>query len=156
GRRSMMVGGASPGMSSSPGRAQAGAAAMGGGGGGAVDDSEEQEARVAIAGMSATLATIDKNPKSLAVVKKLDDPAALHFAEGTLLEEALRKIQEASKGTDGKRIPIYLDPAGLQEADKNLSSPVMLDLEDVPLKFSLRLILKQLGLAYCVRDGVVI
>ncbi len=31
-----------------------------------------------------------------------------------------------------------------------------MDLEGVPLKTSLRLILKQLGLAYCVRDGVLI
>ena len=48
-----------------------------------------------------------------------------------------------------------MDPLGLQEADKALSAPVTIDLEDTPLKFSLRLILKQLGLAYCVRDGVV-
>ena len=31
-----------------------------------------------------------------------------------------------------------------------------LDLEGVPLKTTLRLMLKQLGLAYCVRDGVLI
>ena len=35
-------------------------------------------------------------------------------------------------------------------------STVMMDLEGVPLKTSLRLVLKQLGLAYCVRDGVLI
>ena len=35
-------------------------------------------------------------------------------------------------------------------------STVVIDLEGVPLKTSLRLILKQLGLAYCVRDGVII
>ena len=31
-----------------------------------------------------------------------------------------------------------------------------MDLEGVPLKTTLRLMLKQLGLAYCVRDGVLI
>ncbi len=36
-----------------------------------------------------------------------------------------------------------------------MTSPVVIDLEDIPLRFSLRLVLKQLGLAYCVRDGVV-
>ncbi len=35
-------------------------------------------------------------------------------------------------------------------------SKVVIDLEGAPLKTSLRLILKQLGLAYCVRDGVII
>ena len=32
----------------------------------------------------------------------------------------------------------------------------MIDLEDVPIRFSLRLILNQLGLAYCVRHGLVL
>ena len=36
-----------------------------------------------------------------------------------------------------------------------MASPVIIDLEDVPLRFSLRPVLEQLGLAYCVRDGVV-
>ena len=31
-----------------------------------------------------------------------------------------------------------------------------MDLEGVPLKTTLRLLLRQLGLAYCVRDGVLI
>jgi hypothetical protein len=33
---------------------------------------------------------------------------------------------------------------------------VSLDLEGVPLKTTLGLMLKQIGLAYCVRDGVLI
>jgi hypothetical protein len=37
-----------------------------------------------------------------------------------------------------------------------LDSKVVIDLDGAPLKTSLRLILKQLGLAYCVRDGVLI
>ena len=56
----------------------------------------------------------------------------------------------------GKPIPIYVDPIGLQQAERTLNSTVTIDLEGVPLKTSLRLALKQLGLAYCVRDGVLI
>ena len=37
-----------------------------------------------------------------------------------------------------------------------MTSPVTLDLEGVPLKTTLRLMLKQLGLAYCVKDGLLI
>ena len=37
-----------------------------------------------------------------------------------------------------------------------MTSVVTLDLEGVPLKTTLRLALKQLDLAYCVRDGVLI
>jgi len=71
------------------------------------------------------------------------------------LEEVLKHVKDATKGADGKRLSIYVDPQALQEAEKTMSSPVVIDLEDVPLRFSLRLVLKQLGLAYCVRDGVV-
>jgi hypothetical protein len=42
----------------------------------------------------------------------------------------------------------------LQEAEKTLTSPVQLDLEGVPLKTTLRLLLKQLGLTYTVKDGM--
>ena len=135
------------------------AAASGGGGfggGGGADAQDEQEARVTIARISSLLSTIDKNPKSLAVIKKLEEPVTLHFPEDTPLQEVLKHIKDVSKGSDGQRIPIYVDPLGLQEADKMMTSPVTIDLEDTPLRFSLRLVLKQLGLAYCVRDGVVI
>ena len=60
------------------------------------------------------------------------------------------------KTADGKKIAIYVDPVALKEAEKTLDAPVGIDLEDVPLKFSLRLMLKQVGLAYCIRDGVII
>ena len=50
-------------------------------------------------------------------------------------------------------IPIYVDPLGLQEAERSLNSTVTMDLEGVPLKTTLKLMLKQLGLAYTVKDG---
>ncbi len=53
-------------------------------------------------------------------------------------------------------MPIYLDPKGLDDADVKSESKVVIDLEGVPLKSTLRLILKQVRLAYCVRDGVII
>ena len=54
----------------------------------------------------------------------------------------------------GKAIPVYVDPAGLEEAEKTMTSPVKLALNGVPLRTSLRLLLKQLGLAYCVHEGL--
>ena len=84
----------------------------------------------------------------------------MSFAHDTPLEDVLKYIKQATTGSQGNPsspgIPIYVDPKGLQEADKQLSSPVVMELEGVPLKTSLRLILKQLDLAYCVRDGVLI
>ena len=57
---------------------------------------------------------------------------------------------------NGKPLSIYVDPKGIQQVGATLNSTVAIDLDGVPLKTSLRLMLKQLGLAYCVRDGVLI
>ena len=51
---------------------------------------------------------------------------------------------------------MFVDPQGLAEAKVTLDTLVSLDLEGIPFKTALRLMLKQLGLAYCVRDGVLI
>jgi hypothetical protein len=51
-------------------------------------------------------------------------------------------------------IPIYVDPIGLQEAEKTLASPIELQLEDVPVRTTLRLILKQISMIYKVEDGM--
>ncbi len=79
----------------------------------------------------------------------------MHFPTETPLGEILKHVKDATKGADGKKLSIYVDPQALQEVEKTLESPVVIDLEDVPLRLSLRLVLKQLDLAYCVRDGVV-
>jgi len=50
----------------------------------------------------------------------------------------------------------YVDPIGLQETDKTLTSTVILDIQDVPLGTTLGVCLKQLGLAYGIRDGFLI
>ena len=49
-------------------------------------------------------------------------------------------------------IPIYVDPVGLQEAEKSMKSTVRnMDLEGVPLRRTLQLLLDQIDLAYFVR-----
>ena len=68
----------------------------------------------------------------------------------------MKHIKDTAKDAEGKKLSIYVDPLGLTEADRTLTSPVSIDLEDVPLRAVLRLMLRQLGLAYCVRDGVLI
>ncbi|MBV8557496.1 MAG: hypothetical protein JO116_18190, partial [Planctomycetaceae bacterium] len=66
----------------------------------------------------------------------------------------LKYIKSATQGPNDTGIPIYVDPVGLQEAEKTMTSPVTLDLEGVPLRTTLRLLLKQLGLTYTVKDGL--
>ena len=44
-------------------------------------------------------------------------------------------------------------PSGLEETKRSLNSTILVDLEGVPLKTTLRLMLDQLGLACVVKDG---
>jgi RNA polymerase sigma factor (sigma-70 family) len=114
----------------------------------------EQERRIDIARMAESLSSEEQSAADKAVLKKLDEPIGLRFAEPTPLEDLLKFIKSASQGPTDSGIPIYVDPQGLNEANATLTSTVTIDLEGVPLKATLRLALKQLGLAYCVKDGV--
>jgi serine/threonine protein kinase len=98
----------------------------------------------------------DASPGTKRVLAKLDESISMSFADAPSLENVLAYIKQATAtpGFDG--IPIHVDPLGLQEAKRSLNSTVSMDLDDVPLKTTLRLILKQLGLAYTVKDGLLI
>ena len=97
---------------------------------------------------------LDRDPKTKGILAKLDEPISMNFANETPLEDVLKYIKSATHGANDSGIPIYVDPVGLQEAEKTITSPVTLDLEGVPLKTTLRLILKQLSLTYTVKDGL--
>ncbi len=90
------------------------------------------------------------------VLKALDQPVPMHFRDETMLEDVIKHIEQTTKDADGKIVPIYLDPIGLQEAEKTPQSVVKLDLSGIPLKTTLDLCLKQLALAYMIRDGVLV
>jgi hypothetical protein len=94
------------------------------------------------------------DPRSPAILKHLEEPISMSFANETPLEDVLKYIKSATQGPNDTGIPIYVDPVGLNEAEKTMTSPVALDLEGVPLRITLRLLLKQLGLTYDVRDGL--
>jgi hypothetical protein len=112
--------------------------------------------RPQIAALAADLASRESDPKSKAVLKKLDEPISMSFANPTPFDDVLKYIKQATTTETYSGIPIYVDPKGLKEASATLQTQVSLDLDGVPLKTTLRLILKQNGLAYCVRDGVLI
>jgi hypothetical protein len=97
---------------------------------------------------------LDRDPKTKSILAKLDEPISMSFPNETPLEDVLKYIKSATQGPNDTGIPIYVDPVGLNEAEKTMTSPVTLDLEGVPLKTTLRLLLKQLGLTYTVKDGL--
>ncbi len=89
------------------------------------------------------------------ILAKLDEPISMSFNEETPLEDILKYIKQATTTATYPGIPIYVDPIGLQEADKTLTSTVRnLDLDGVPLRVTLGLLLKQLDLEYVVQDGL--
>jgi hypothetical protein len=96
----------------------------------------------------------DPDSKTKAILSKLEQPVTMAFPNETPLEDVLKYIKVMTQGPNDSGIPIYVDPVGLNEASRTLLSPVTLELEGVPLKTTLRLLLKQLGLTYTVKDGL--
>ena len=95
------------------------------------------------------------DPKSQVILAKLEEPVSMPFADETTLEDVLKYIKQATTTEKYAGIPIYVDPIGLQEAEKSLTSTVKyMTLEGVPLRRTLQLLLKQLDLVYGVEDGL--
>ncbi len=96
-----------------------------------------------------------RDARSQAILAKLDQPVSMPFGNETPLEDVIKYVKSST--TDAampQGIPIYVDPVGLQEAEKTMASPITLNLDGVPLKKSLKLLLKQLDLTYTVKDGL--
>ncbi len=129
---------------------------MGGGGMLGTDPLLEETMRSTIARSALSFAAQDKSANSKKILKKLDEPVSMNFATATPFKDVLKYIKQATQGPNDSGVPIYVDPKALEEADVNEGSKIVMDLEGVPLKTTLRLLLKQMNLAYCVRDGVLI
>lgn len=90
--------------------------------------------------------------------EKLQTVVTVEFPNDTPLADFLSEVKRLSRGKDEKEKPIsiYVDPVGLQEAEKTGASPVTISLEDVTIAKALTLALKQLSLCYQVQeDGLV-
>ncbi len=77
------------------------------------------------------------------------------FRAGASLEEVVAYVRKATKSSafpDG--IPIYVDPQGLQDADKTMASTVAIDLKGLPLRTTLPRLLGQISMQYVVGDGL--
>jgi hypothetical protein len=99
---------------------------------------------------------MDMSPKTKAVLAKLEQPIPMNFAFETPLDYVLKYIKRATTTATFSGIPIYLDPLGLKETHRSFDSTVAIDLEGVPLKTTLRLLLRQLDLSYIVKDGLLV
>ena len=96
-----------------------------------------------------------QDPKTIRIQAELGKQISMPFANETPLEDVIKYIKTATTGPGLENgIPIYVDPIGLQEAEKTMASTVTLNLEGVTLKKSLKMLLKQLALVYTVKDGM--
>ena len=93
--------------------------------------------------------------KTGAILEALDRPISMPFPNETPLEDVIKYIKSATVGPElPEGIPIYIDPVGLQAAEKTEQSPIRINLEGVPLERTLFLALRPLGLGYAVKDGL--
>ncbi len=97
------------------------------------------------------------DPDEQAIRRMLNREIPLPFATETPLSEVIVHIRKETSGdpTFPEGLPVYIDPDGLLEAEKTLDSPITFDTPGIPLKRSLRLMLKQLDMTYKVDEGVV-
>jgi hypothetical protein len=92
------------------------------------------------------------------ILNLLEQPIPMPFRDdATPLGDIIEHIESATRSLDGKGISIHVDPIGMGETERSITSTVLLgDLEGVPLKTSLRLCMNQLGLRYEVTGGTVV
>ena len=85
----------------------------------------------------------------------LDRRMPMRFPQQTTLATVLDYIRAETRAVDGHELAIYVDIDGLRDADRTMESLVQIDLEDRPLKLTLKLVLDQIRLLYEVREGMV-
>jgi hypothetical protein len=110
--------------------------------------------RPSVAKPAATPADEERNR---AIQAKLNERVSMNFPNATPLEDVLKYIGQCTQDEKAglpNGIPIYVDPNGLKQAGATMASTVSLNLEGIPLRTTLRLMLGQLGLIYKVEDGL--
>jgi hypothetical protein len=96
---------------------------------------------------------LDRSPQTRKIEAKLEQRIDLTFADAPL-EDVLKFIKAATRGTGDNGIPIYIDPVGLQEAEVTMTSRVSIVVRGETLKDGLRKVLRPLHLTYMVKDGL--
>ena len=99
-----------------------------------------------------------------AIRAKLEEKISMNFANPTPFTDIKKYIEQATQDEAAgfpTGLPLYIDPEGLEavsdfEPKITMASTVTMKLEGVPLRTTLRLLLRQLGLDYRVDGGVIL
>lgn len=114
-------------------------------------------------GMMAGMAPA-RDPQADAIQAVLNRKVTVQFSEQTPLREVLQFLKEISKDPKSKDsigFSYYLDPKAGQTGNSDIGenpgdAPVQMEVENVPLKTVLALLLRQVGLTYTTRDGLIV
>ncbi len=114
--------------------------------------------RMDVAGAVDTGPIDAHDDRSQLILAELSKPLPLSFSQETPLDDVIAYIKQSTKSTAfPEGIPTYVDPMGLQEADKTMTSTVRnINFSGVPLKVGLELLLRQLDLDYQVKGGLLV
>jgi hypothetical protein len=87
------------------------------------------------------------------VYLKLQERIPMEFPKDTSFGDVLKYIRTSTvdKSTLPEGIAVYVDPAGLNDADMDMGSMVQFDMKGIPLATTLKLLLAQLSLTYELR-----
>ncbi len=96
----------------------------------------------------------DGKPASRKVLDALERPIPMRFPRATSIGEVANYLRKAVRAADDSGYSIDIDPQGLQDADKDMNSPIRIDLDGIPLRVTLDLLLRQLGMGYYIEDGI--
>ncbi len=88
------------------------------------------------------------------VWQKLDKRIDMQFPQETSFEDVLKYIKQQTEAPGDNGIPIFLDPVELQFGQRTTTTSIQIDVQGLPLRTTLPLILAQLDMTYYVRDGV--
>jgi serine/threonine protein kinase len=88
------------------------------------------------------------------LITALEMRVPMRFPRGTSLGDLVMHIRKATKGANYAGIPVFVDALGLQEAEKSMASVLTVDVQGRPLKQTLRLALRELGLDYRTSEGL--
>jgi RNA polymerase sigma factor (sigma-70 family) len=91
--------------------------------------------------------------KNARIRQRLDLVIDVVYPEGGNLEVLLKHIKQVTTDEKYPGIPIYVDPFGLSDVDKSMSTKVALDFKQQSIRSVLHYTLRPLGLSYDVRDG---
>ena len=96
----------------------------------------------------------DDAPASRALMARLEEPVRIPFPNETPLVDVIAYLEQATgRRPHDRPVEILVVPDGLRDAKSSIDSTIQVDLEGVPLRTSLRLLLGQLGLGCVVKDG---